>query len=219
MLVSKFPNSFFLAQKPGLSESLGVYIHQALSTFLDVLKNGIPEFGIPPLEPVKLNNMSLNGSSGGVTINSAIFTNVTLFGLSTMQVSKVQVRSGSNPNIPTSMNLQLKFENWTLYGNYNMFGKVIGIIPLKGNGKMEMELIGVIIDAVANLTVNPNGTFTIKQNDLNLDISTDSVHTHFHGLYGGGTLSGFANKIANFFSGRIFNSAKPKLIEKMTQTL
>ncbi|GAB6026695.1 hypothetical protein CHUAL_013206 [Chamberlinius hualienensis] len=211
--------AFATAQNNAVAQSLATYVNQALTNFRDIMKTGLPEFGIAPLDPIKLNNMTFNGSGQGVTINQANFTNVTLYGLSTLHISNVQVKSSNLLTQPLKLTLKLKFDNWTLNSKYEMSGKVIGFIPLNGNGTMDMELTDVVIDASANLTSNPNGTFSIKQKDMNLDIATDDIKVHFHGLYGGGAMSGFANRIANFFSGRIFNNAKPRLIEKMTSTL
>lgn len=171
------------------------------------MKHGIPEFGISPLEPIKLDNLSYDGDARGVRVKSN-FTNMTLYGVSTMEISTLQA------NLTQMMlKMQLTFKNWTVNGLYNMTGKVIGIIPLRGNGTFTMEVTDVILTGTAPLVTHVNGTVSVG--DLEMDITAGDVDIHFRNLSGGSTWGKFVGQIANFFSNTIFNKAKPKIIRNL----
>jgi len=191
--------------------NVATHIRQGLESFRSLMKTGIPEIGVAPLEPIRLDNVSYDGDASGVQVKSN-FTNMTLYGVSTLEIKRLDVDLSRS-----SLNLDLHFKNWTIIGTYNLTGKVIKFIPIYGNGTFDMQATDVIVTAAGPLQKHPNGTLSVQQ--LNMNVQADDVNVHFHDLYGGGALSGFANRFANFFGNRVFDNAKPKLIERMIKFL
>lgn len=182
-------------------------IREALEGLTALLKRGLPEIGLPSLEPWKLDNFSYDGSVNTAKIK-ANFTDMKLYGLSTMTVSKVDVDMTK-----MKFELKLKFSNLTIIGQYKLEGKVLLIFPISGEGPFEMTSTDVEVEGESTLKSYSNGSLSLAQ--LTLKMEVDDVKAHFHKLLGGGMASGVANRIIDFFGERIFDTAKVKLVEKL----
>lgn len=187
------------------------WIREVLDAMANLMKAGFPELGIPSLEPVKLEDFSYDGGAAGARVK-ANFTNMNLYGLSTLRVDKVKADMSK-----LKLELKLKFSNLTIIGRYNMTGTMLMVFPLRGNDTFDLVATDVTLKGDSALKTFANGS--VAMTDLQLDMKVDKVKAHFHKINGGGNTSGLVNRIINFFSDNIFDRTKPKLVKKMKDVL
>lgn len=153
------------------------------------MKDGAPEMGIPPLDPLSLGNHSLGplnlGSAG--TIDVADFKALKVYGLPDFEMSGIKMNLFS-----LTLFLNLTFSHVRAEGRYALDGNLLGFVPIYGNGPFHVEASDVLISSKSKLKVG-NGKLSLQTLDLSLEVG--HVHIHFEELLGGGDLGDELNGI------------------------
>jgi len=129
------------------------------------MKNGIPEAGLAPLDPLQLDNVEFN--LGGANIE---FQNITMTGLSEHRVQKVEFNENTR-----SLSMTLEVSKLRSRGHYSLTGKVLNVEGLDSNGPYRNEYSD--IKAIGEGTIVPKGSgIEIGQMKIRLQIGNINVH-------------------------------------------
>lgn len=93
--------------------------------------NGNPDLGLEPIEPFKIEAMTVDQNSGPVKILAKI-TNFDIVGFSGAEIYKL---SGFENDL---IDLRMKMPFATLSGPYKINGNIL-ILPVNGAGKMRLH--------------------------------------------------------------------------------
>jgi len=152
----------------------GGEINECLKITMAALKQfmstGIPEAGLPPLDPMRLDNVELNLAGAVVSFN-----NVTAIGLSNHEARNVQYDRNTR-----TMMMTLALPKLTTSGEYVLKGKVLNIEGLDSKGPYQNEYSGVSVQGEAEVEQNGN---SIKIGDLNFRLKIDKINVHLECLF------------------------------------
>ncbi|XP_017777876.1 PREDICTED: uncharacterized protein LOC108563647 [Nicrophorus vespilloides] len=118
-----------------------------------ILQNGLPDFGIPILDPLNSSQISVDLASFGIDIVSGtlVLKNLILQGLADFDLEDVDISINGNA-------LTLKFNliepSISFNSDYN-FNALIYVLPIIGNGKLSVILSDLVasVDITANLQI------------------------------------------------------------------
>ncbi|CAB3236079.1 unnamed protein product [Arctia plantaginis] len=108
-------------------------VKQQIESALDKFTKGIPEMGVPSIDPVELENIYIDGS--GLNLS---FTEPAMHGLSNSKLTDLQVEIGK-----TEETFSLAFKgNMSLTAKYVVDGRIL-ILPITGKGDAIVDAQGV----------------------------------------------------------------------------
>ncbi|KAM3958257.1 protein takeout-like [Aphomia sociella] len=113
---------------PREDKALGRCLKDALNTYIPRLATGVPEYGVPPCEPLEVPSLSVQQSTGPISVTSS-YTDVTVKGPSSMRVKDVKVYSKKHKVVAKIYIPELRMK-----GNYALSGQLL-MLPIKGDGK------------------------------------------------------------------------------------
>jgi len=161
-------------------------IDEYIAAILELLKTqmptGIPDLGIPPLDPFEVPHFDIDPIevSDPVPIN----INITIddFVIKNLATFETQLAHLDLEGLGLELNLTLA----DLRGDatYSLDGTALGIFPIYGNGPMYLELFGVTLHAKAAVLINAEGFVEITEMDIAADF--DDIAIHLDDLVGGG---------------------------------
>ncbi|CAB3220999.1 unnamed protein product [Arctia plantaginis] len=178
---------------PREEKALGKCLQDALNTYIPQLSTGVPEYGVPPCEPLIVPALSIQQSSGPISVVSS-YSDVTVKGPSTMRVKHVEVNSKKHQVI-----VKLHIPELKMTGHYQLSGQIL-MLPIEGEG----DFSAVYGDIDAKVTIilgrkhrlNNVDALTCKQLDVSFHVGYASMH--LDNLFGSeGELSNTMNKFLN----------------------
>merc|ERR1712032_1342889 len=137
-------------------------IDEYIAAILELLKTqmptGIPDLGIPPLDPFEVPHFDIDPIDIddpvpikiNITINDFIIKN-----LATFETPLAHLRGDAT---------------------YSADGTALGIFPIYGDGPMYLELFGVTLHAKAAVLINADGFVEITEMDIAADFDDIAVH-------------------------------------------
>jgi len=134
------------------------------------MKTGIPEAGIPPLDPLKLDNVGFSLAGSRVE-----FMNITLRGLGDHTVDNVEYEEENR-----ILKLSLAIEKLRSSGNYSLTGKVLNIDGLDSSGPYKNEYSGIRADGVGNIVKVGN---KIQIDELKIKLKINNIKVHMECLF------------------------------------
>ncbi|XKL66947.1 hypothetical protein PGB90_010367 [Kerria lacca] len=147
---------------PNLAEC----IIQAIDHLRPYLRNGIPEIGLPKIEPFKIDFLSLaltNGPNGyKITLRD-----IDAFGASNFSINKIKLKNGNTP-----FEVRIKIPSLTLQAKYTSTGVLI-VIPANGNGTFYADMGDVNVVAkgmMSNFFKNDEEYLRLDKLDIDLNI-------------------------------------------------
>ena len=172
------------------------------------MSDGIPNLGIPPLDPLVIDDFYLAEDSHLVKCR-VDFESVVVTGLSGIKILSVDYEeSGLKVTIYASVK-ELK-----AIGSYNLDGKALVFIPLEGDGDaiVEAEEASVVISisVPSRDDLNPN---------IEVSFDVGSLKVYFEDLLGGEGLGDVLNQVLNIFGKKIFEIAESSISKEVKYAL
>merc|ERR1711990_1045317 len=187
-------------------------IDEYIAAILELLKTqmptGIPDLGIPPLDPFEVPHFDIDPIqvSDPVPIN----INITIddFVIKNLATFETQLAHLDLEGLGLELNLTLA----DLRGDatYSLDGTALGIFPIYGDGPMFLELFGVTLHAKAAVLINADGFVEITEND---------IAVHLDNLVGGGNFGETINNILNLLGPMIWDLVKGYLFPFLDEIL
>ncbi|XP_015109262.1 protein takeout [Diachasma alloeum] len=103
-------------------------IKYSVDSLKPYLKSGIPEFNIPPCEPLHVPQVEIKQDAGPVSISSN-YSNIKIAGGSDFNLKSVKIDADND-----RIRLKLYIPRLTMTSNYNMSGKIL-MLPITGHGQ------------------------------------------------------------------------------------
>lgn len=170
---------------------------------------GIPELKLPPLDPLKIQNIVFNEKGSVVDVN-AKFTDVVVTGAGDHTAKALKVDRAKR-----TLTLSLTFPQLNSTGTYEANGTIL-LLAVNGKGPFTLSLKGVNADAVATL-VNEGGKIKISKVDTTFNITELKVTVS--GLLGGGEVETAIVNMLNDNSQQILDDIRPNLQKQLSDSI
>lgn len=189
------------------------FIKGVIENFKDDMQKGIPELKVPildPFVPKKPIKVDVEDSKASVHGN---FTDVSVEGLSGFILEDL------NADL---QNLSLRFDltipNIKANGNYKIDGKIIKIIPVRGNGTFWVESKNLSVAAVASIQNTDDDHLQLSE-DFDITMDFDKAEIFLENFLGGGRWTEVLLKIINDISKDLFVKFLPLLKKELNKSL
>ncbi|CAG0916794.1 unnamed protein product [Notodromas monacha] len=170
-----------------------------LEVFQQWMIEGNPELGIPVLDPFVVDHLEYGAATEDITFNVAIdgmhVTGLAAFTIAELDFNLLMLR------IDATLNFQ-EVRLWA--DNYYLDGIMAGLLPLFGDGTIDITIHDLNITAGAALTT-ANDLVGIK--NIELDVNFGAITGQIENLLGG-DLDGVINDILNLLGPEIFESVE-----------
>ncbi|XP_052753674.1 uncharacterized protein LOC113517177 [Galleria mellonella] len=165
---------------PREEKALGRCLRDALNTYIPRLATGVPEYGVPSCEPLEVPSLSVQQSTGPISVMSS-YTDVTVKGPSSMRVKDVKVHSKKHQVV-----VKIHIPELRMKGNYALYGQLL-MLPIKGNGKFTAKYGD--IDAIITITLGKqprhNDVDALSCEDLDVRFNIGYASMQLDNLFGG----------------------------------
>ncbi|KAE8736905.1 hypothetical protein FOCC_FOCC017638, partial [Frankliniella occidentalis] len=155
-------------------------LYHVLNSIRPFLPEGIPEWHIPPLEPMVIKGVSLNQGGGNTRIR-AMFKDLKVSGLSNYIITYVK----SSP-ADYKFTIGLQFPKLHTKGEYTIFGNLL-LIPIKGQGPFWADFKNVTADSYNWLDVQhlvgSAGPGRLHLSQTKTDFAIDKVQLRLEHLF------------------------------------
>lgn len=193
--------------------ALNSCLAQTLEDLRPRLLTGIPELGLPALEPMQVENLVFRQGNGAVTIEST-FTDVTITGLSRFNATLIN----ADP-ISRVLRVGLLIPQLKINGKYNLNGQVF-ILAINGNGPFRANLNGVNVNTLGRVDVERNprtGAEQLRISGTNIDFTINSINIRLENLFNGDPILGeTVNHFLNENSQEILRDIKPEISRQLS---
>lgn len=193
--------------------SLTRYLATVLEAFRSQMPTGVPELGIPPLDPLQFpEDLLVQEDQGFLAQFSATFSGVVVAGVSSFRILRLEVCLQR-----LELRLALVFPSVRVSGQYELEGHAAGVLPLSGGGNFWVLAEDVEVCGDACLYVI--GCDSLQLEALELDLHVGALDLHFDNLLGGGALGEAVNTAASSLSAAVLERAKPRLLSSLGESL
>ncbi|KAJ0181378.1 hypothetical protein K1T71_003463 [Dendrolimus kikuchii] len=178
---------------PREDKALGRCLRDALNAYIPKLATGLPEYGIPPCEPLLVPSLSIQQAAGPISVTSS-FSDVTVRGPSNMRVIDVDVDPKRHKVVAKLFIPELRMR-----GNYNLAGQLL-MLPIEGEGQFSSKYGD--IDAIVTITLGrrarPHDSDALSCEQLDVSFHVGYASMQLENLFGGdGDLGHAMNKFLN----------------------
>lgn len=193
-------------------DSLDNYIRAVLEQFKSQMTTGIPDLGIPILDPFAVPHFDIPHISEGIAEVDITLDDLVITNLSTFETSIVHADT-------TALSLELGLAIEKLRGDaiYSIDGVIASLFPIYGDGPMWLELYKVVLNGHASLTLTADGYIQVAE--MTLDADMESIKMHMDNLLGPGNLGEVLNEIINLMGKTIWDLFKGDLFNLLNTTL
>uniref|UniRef100_A0A182TNZ6 Uncharacterized protein n=1 Tax=Anopheles melas TaxID=34690 RepID=A0A182TNZ6_9DIPT len=172
---AKFPNAFSRCKQ----EDGNCLLEAVTATFRNFHK-GVPEIGLVPLDPLRIDKMDIVQGDGPINI-VLNFKKVDLSGFREAQIKKI---NGFTSN-PTKMEMNLLVPVASLVGGYRINGKVL-ILPIQGEGNSNMTMVNCDISLKwTGKLVDKSGQQFYQVDKFKVHFDTSRFYMDFSNLFNG----------------------------------
>jgi len=193
-------------------DALDAYIKAILENLRDQMPEGIPELGIPPLDPLSVPGIEIphideDLIKADIEINNLVITGISTFNIETVHLDLERL----------GLTLDLLIPDLRGDAEYFLDGTILGLLPLYGEGAMFLELFNLNMSAVANVMINVEGFVEITTMELGADFT--EIKIHLDDLLGGGEFGESINNMLNLLGGFIWEQVKGFLFPLLNDVL
>lgn len=193
----------------GTQDALEDLLIAIINSFRQVVRNGLPCMGIPPLDPLVVPPFGLNLSSPLFTARGSL-ANVAANGLGDYETTRVRANI-----IALSVDLGFALPALNVSGDYDLEGQA-WIFPIYGKGPFHIHVGGIEVGGQGRLVVQPF-TGKLSLSNLGFTLALQDFTVKFDGLLGGGELGDVLNEIANAMGLKVFESVEALLHDTLVQ--
>ncbi|XP_067142971.1 uncharacterized protein [Centruroides vittatus] len=189
---------------------LNTYLKKVLDPLKEQMKTGIPQFGLPVLDPLDLGNISK--SFNNEKVNSSLFIqNLVISGLSNFTLYKLDAHLRN-----LTVVIRVVFHKVMIDSErYILSGMAAKIFPLIGDGRMSIHANDVEVTISLTFSFPSSGNARIEDVVLDMDFRQASVY--FENLFGGGSLGDVINAYLSTSGKKLYNTVKPKLLTQASE--
>ncbi|XP_044738874.1 protein takeout-like [Chrysoperla carnea] len=191
--------------------SLNACILKNAQDSLAMLKDGIPNFQILPMDPLFIERLAIPAKNGISAVKlTQEYRNVLLHGLSRSKILDLKIDIYNN----YQLNITILTPVTYMTGDYHLAGKVL-VLPIMGNGTFNITLINTksFMNITSKIIKKPNIEYLhiIK---CDLELYPEEIRMQFENLFNGDpTLGTQMNVFLNENSQTIFDELKEKKFE------
>ncbi|XP_077283602.1 protein takeout-like [Arctopsyche grandis] len=151
----------------------------AVQGIFDKLKEGLPEIGIDPLDPLKISKIRILQGDGPVNVNAALDdVTVTGFGATQVLVSEVYDKT-------YDFFTRIRIPHLRIEGTYNLRGKIL-LLPLVGRGTCWFEPTNLDIDILSDVTPYTKDKFVFfNVTDAHVKFNIGGLSLRMNNLFDG----------------------------------
>ncbi|XP_078042647.1 uncharacterized protein LOC144473003 isoform X2 [Augochlora pura] len=185
------------------SKGLEFKLRRFLEKFRGRMRYGIPELGIPPLEPLQLDEIDIdidNPEIGNVTL---VIEDLVLHNLSTFVINKAKL-SLLGPTITANVTIP----HVLVEGLYNISGIVGNMLNLFGDGPFKADVYDFQI--YVNTVLGYNRGVYLKTFDLDFNLS--SLDVRLENFMGDEELSRIMSKVFQQLTPKVVDIIKPDIL-------
>ncbi|CAH2099571.1 unnamed protein product [Euphydryas editha] len=178
---------------PREDKALGQCLRNAFNSYVPQLATGVPEYGVPPCEPLLVPAISIQQSAGPISVTSS-YTDVSVTGPSKMRVKNVEVDSKKHQVIASLYIPELRMK-----GNYNLKGQLF-MLPIEGDGVFyaKYDDIDATVTIILGRKRRPNSVDALACKSLEVKFHVGNASMKLENLFGGDSDLGNAmNKFLN----------------------
>ncbi|XP_049547943.1 uncharacterized protein LOC125959175 [Anopheles darlingi] len=205
---AKFPDSFTRCNQDD-----GQCLLDAITATFRSFYKGVPEIGLVPLDPLRIDKMDIIQGDGPINIELN-FRKVDLLGF---REAKIKKANGFTAN-PNKMELNLIVPVASLVGGYKINGKVL-ILPIQGEGASNMTMANcdITLRWIGKL-VEKNGKQFYQVDKFKVNFDTSRFYMNFTNLFNGDkALGDNMNVFLNDNWPDILKELKPAIAAAFTQ--
>jgi hypothetical protein len=187
-------------------------IIQLLNALKANMTMGFPNYGIPVLEPFKMEYIPVNISEPQISLDGNI-TNFKVVGLSRFEILNV---SSEFPRFV--LDIQLRFPALEISGEYNVKGKAGQVLPIFGSGPFSVNLTELTLAFGCSLQFKTGNRISMEE--LHYQIQIEKIEVNIEGLMGGGEFGKTLNDIINSQGLQVFVGViEPKFHDQVVASL
>merc|ERR550519_1402683 len=207
----------FLVQAEAVRDpQVDAYLEKILELFKAQMPTGIPDLGIPVLDPFAVPHFDIPHIHESIIQADIKIDNFVIINLSTFETRLVHLDIEE-----LSLELELGIADLRGDADYSLDGVIVSIFPLYGEGPMWLELYDLVLYAKAAVTINDEGYVQVTSLDLSADFK--GIKLHLDNLMGGGNFGEAINNLLNALGDYIWDQLKgflfPLLEDVLTKIL
>ncbi|KAF5281779.1 hypothetical protein FQR65_LT14526 [Abscondita terminalis] len=199
----QLPDSFQICKlsDPDLAQCLKTAIQDALP----LVKDGLPEFNFPSIEPIEIEALTIEQGANAVHMVQN-YKNVKLHGISKAKLNTVDLQHNENEVVLT---LHAHFDELRLESDYDLNGRFM-VMPVSGKGKSVTILRDVSATSVIKTKHRKKkGVLYSNIEEFLVTIKPKKVETHFDNLFDGDKAMGDeVNRVMNENWEAVFEDVK-----------
>ncbi|XP_053667281.1 uncharacterized protein LOC128716383 [Anopheles marshallii] len=159
------------------------------------IAKGIPEIGVQPFDPLRLESIQVSRGSGGLTLSGG-FKKLSIKGPSNTTVRRAFLDFDKH-----ALSFELEIPKLRIDASYNLKGNVL-LLPLVGDGDVTMSLKNVKTTVVTKFAVRPLPEDAIFIEEMKVTFLVGGMRIHLDNLFQGNQVLGaslnlFLNQNAN----------------------
>jgi len=193
-------------------DNLDAYLRQILELLKAQMPGGIPDLGIPPLDPLQVPHFDIPPIEEDIVKVTIEIDNLVITNLATFETKIAHLDIED-----LSLELELTLADLRGDADYKLDGTIASIFPLYGEGPMMLEIFGLDLYAKAGLLINTEGFIEVTQMDITADFT--DIKIHLDNLLGGGNFGESINNLLNVMGVYIWDQLKDLLFPLLDEVL
>ncbi|XP_031829939.1 uncharacterized protein LOC116425853 isoform X2 [Nomia melanderi] len=185
------------------SKGLEFKLRRFLEKFRGRMRYGIPELGIPPLEPLQLDEIDITIDNPDIGNISLIIENLELYNLSTFVINKAKL-SLVGPTITANVSVPHVY----IEGIYNISGILGDMVKLHGDGPFRADIYD--FQLYVNTVLGYYRGMYLKTFDLDFDLK--SMEVRLENFMGDEELSRIMSKVFQELTPKVVDIIKPDVL-------
>ncbi|XP_026323307.1 protein takeout-like [Hyposmocoma kahamanoa] len=188
---------------PREEKALGRCLRDVLNNYIPHIATGLPEYGIPPCEPLLIPSLTVKQSAGPIHVTSS-YHDVVVKGPASMRVKDVRVNAKKHQVVA-----KLYIPELRMKGNYKVTGQLL-MLPIEGDGKFSAKYsdINAIVTIVLGRLHRELAPDALACEDLDVKFHVGQASMQLENLFGGN------NELGNAMN-RFLNENWQKLAEEL----
>merc|ERR1711953_88522 len=201
-----------LSQQKAVRDPVDDFLKQILELLKEMMPDGVPELGIPPLDPFAVPHFDIPHIQEDIITADVSIENLVIRNLSTFETRLAHLDLES-----LSLSLELGISDLRGDAIYNLTGNILGLIPLYGNGDIWLEIYDLDLFASAAVLINEQGFVKVQSMVVSAEFS--SIKIHLDNLLGGGNFGESVNNLLNLLGDYIWEQLKVILFPLLESVL
>lgn len=194
-------------------EKLSGFIREILENFRDQMAEGIPDVGIPAIDPLSIPNIDEDIQNGALNVALRLrqlnITGISKFDLRELKADLERGFFNFSVDLPELMAEVYCYMN----------GTIIGIFPINSDGPFVVRVNSVSIDGHGDLNVTTGGETRIHMNDLRLNLTFGELDVEFDSFLEGAKWAQTLMKILTRAGPKVFMYFNELAMNKINEAL